>query len=63
MAETFDIAVAPHCPLGPIAFAASLQIAVSSPNFVICEMSWKVSKTTTFLELLLINGSCFSDAL
>lgn len=42
MAETYDIGVAPHCPLGPIAFAASLQIAISTPNFVICEMSWKV---------------------
>lgn len=30
---------APHCPLGPISLAASLQIAVSTPNFVIQEMS------------------------
>ncbi|KAJ9110196.1 hypothetical protein QFC20_003048 [Naganishia adeliensis] len=42
MAETYDIGVAPHCPLGPIAFAASLQIAFSTPNFLICEMSWKM---------------------
>ncbi|KAK9327380.1 enolase C-terminal domain-like protein [Lipomyces starkeyi] len=42
LAETYDVGVAPHCPLGPIAFAASLQIAISSPNFVICEMSWKM---------------------
>ncbi|ANB15728.1 hypothetical protein AWJ20_3368 [Sugiyamaella lignohabitans] len=42
MAEAYDIAVAPHCPLGPLAFAASLQIALSSPNFVVCEMSWKM---------------------
>jgi len=42
MAETYDIGVAPHCPLGPIAFAASLQIGFSTPNFVICEMSWKM---------------------
>ncbi|GHJ84789.1 hypothetical protein NliqN6_1191 [Naganishia liquefaciens] len=42
MAETYDIGVAPHCPLGPIAFAASLQIAYSTPNFLICEMSWKM---------------------
>ncbi|KAJ5532981.1 hypothetical protein N7494_009533 [Penicillium frequentans] len=39
LAETYDVAIAPHCPLGPIAFAASLQIAVSTPNFVIQEMS------------------------
>jgi galactonate dehydratase len=39
MAEAYDVGIAPHCPLGPIAFAASLQIALSTPNFVICEMS------------------------
>ncbi|KAJ7091285.1 enolase C-terminal domain-like protein [Mycena crocata] len=42
MAETYDIGLAPHCPLGPIAFAACLQIGFSTPNFVICEMSWKM---------------------
>ncbi|KAK9234038.1 enolase C-terminal domain-like protein [Lipomyces kononenkoae] len=42
LAETYDVGVAPHCPLGPISFAASLQIAISSPNFLICEMSWKM---------------------
>lgn len=47
MAETYDIGVAPHCPLGPIAFAASLQIAFSTPNFVICEMSWKVGPSAS----------------
>jgi galactonate dehydratase len=41
--RTYDIGVAPHCPLGPIAFAACLQLGFSTPNFVICEMSWKVS--------------------
>jgi L-alanine-DL-glutamate epimerase-like enolase superfamily enzyme len=55
MAETYDIGVAPHCPLGPIAFAASLQIAFSTPNFVICEMSWKVrNDPTTALFILTI---------
>lgn len=42
MAETYDVGLAPHCPLGPIAFAACLQIAINSPNFLICEMSWKM---------------------
>lgn len=32
-------ASAPHCPLGPIAFAASLHVGLSTPNFVILEMS------------------------
>jgi galactonate dehydratase len=30
---------------GPLAFAACLQIGFCTPNFVVCEMSWKVSFT------------------
>lgn len=39
MAESYDIAVAPHCPLGPLALAACLQLAACTPNVVIQEMS------------------------
>lgn len=39
MCEAYDVGLAPHCPLGPISLAASIQIALSSPNFVIQEMS------------------------
>ena len=39
MAECFDVAVAPHCPLGPIALAASLQLDWCTPNAVIQEQS------------------------
>jgi galactonate dehydratase len=39
MAETFDVAVAPHCPLGPLALASCLQLAGCSPNVVLQEMS------------------------
>ncbi|WP_017973338.1 galactonate dehydratase [Actinopolyspora halophila] len=39
MAEAHDVTMAPHCPLGPIALAASLQIAFSTPNFLIQEQS------------------------
>ena len=39
MAEAYDVAIAPHCPLGPIAFAASLHVGLSTSNFVIQEMS------------------------
>jgi galactonate dehydratase len=39
MAEAYDVAVAPHCPLGPIALAACLQIGISTPNHQIQEMS------------------------
>jgi galactonate dehydratase len=39
MAETYDVAVAPHCPIGPLALAACLHLAAATPNFVIQEMS------------------------
>jgi galactonate dehydratase len=39
MAEAYDVAVAPHCPLGPIALAASLQVDACTPNFLIQEQS------------------------
>jgi galactonate dehydratase len=39
MAEAYDVAVAPHCPLGPITLAASLQIDLAIPNFLIQEQS------------------------
>jgi galactonate dehydratase len=39
MAEAYDIAVAPHCPLGPLALAACLQLAACAPNVAIQEMS------------------------
>lgn len=39
LAETFDALLAPHCPLGPVSLAASLQIAFSVPNFLIQEQS------------------------
>ncbi len=39
MAEAFDVALAPHCPLGPIALAASLQVGFASPNLLIQEQS------------------------
>ncbi|TFK32324.1 enolase C-terminal domain-like protein, partial [Crucibulum laeve] len=42
MTETYDVALAPHCPLGPIALAACMQVAISAPNFVIQEMSWEI---------------------
>jgi galactonate dehydratase len=37
MAEAFDVAVAPHCPLGPIAFAACLQLDFCTHNAFIQE--------------------------
>ncbi|MCL9998921.1 MAG: galactonate dehydratase [Erythrobacter sp.] len=39
MAEAYDVAVAPHCPLGPLALGACLQLAACAPNVVLQEMS------------------------
>lgn len=39
LAECHDVAVAPHCPLGPIALAACLQLAGCTPNVVLQEVS------------------------
>jgi len=39
MAEAYDVAVALHCPLGPIAFSAALQFDLSTPNAIIQESS------------------------
>ncbi len=39
MAEAFDVALAPHCPLGPIAFAAALQVDFNAINAFIQESS------------------------
>ncbi|MEM6769240.1 MAG: galactonate dehydratase [Bacteroidota bacterium] len=37
MAEAYDIAIAPHCPLGPISLASALQIDFSCINALIQE--------------------------
>ncbi|HET7580290.1 MAG TPA: galactonate dehydratase [Bacillales bacterium] len=39
MAEAYDVAVAPHAPLGPINLAASLQLDACTPNCIIQEQS------------------------
>jgi len=39
MAEAYDVAVAPHCPLGPIALAACVQLNFCTPNAFIQEQS------------------------
>ena len=39
LAEAYDVALAPHCPLGPLALASCLQVAACTPNVVLQEMS------------------------
>ena len=46
MAEAYDIALAPHCPLGPIALAACLQLDAITPNAFIQEQSLGIHYNT-----------------
>ena len=46
MAEAYDVALAPHCPLGPIALAACLQVDAVSYNAVIQEQSLGIHYNT-----------------
>ncbi|MGN9842213.1 galactonate dehydratase [Nonomuraea sp. H19] len=39
LAEVYDVQLAPHCPLGPIALAACLQVGFVTPNYLIQEQS------------------------
>jgi galactonate dehydratase len=51
MAEAYDVAVAPHCPLGPLALASCLQLAACTPNIVLQEMSWGIHYNTGGFDL------------
>jgi len=42
LAEAYDVALAPHCPLGPIALASCLQIDACTPNAIIQEQSLNI---------------------
>lgn len=37
-AETHGVALAPHCPLGPVALASSIQLDAAIPNFLVQEL-------------------------
>ncbi len=37
MAAAQDIAISPHCSIGPVAFAAALHVAWSTPNMLMLE--------------------------
>jgi galactonate dehydratase len=52
MAEAYDIALAPHCPLGPLALGACLQIAACTPNHAIQEISLGIHYNTGGHDLL-----------
>ena len=46
MAEAYDVALAPHCPLGPIALAACLQVDAVCHNAFIQEQSLGIHYNT-----------------
>jgi len=54
MAEAYDVAMAPHCPLGPIALASCLQVDAVSPNALIQEQSLDIhyNETSDVLDYL-----------
>lgn len=58
MAEAYDVALAPHCPLGPLALAACLHVDAVSHNAVIQEQSLGIhyNGTADLLDYL-VDGS------
>ncbi|MGW4055471.1 galactonate dehydratase [Streptomyces sp. NPDC004779] len=46
MAEAYDVSLAPHCPLGPIALASCLQVGFATPNLLIQEQSLGIHYNT-----------------
>ncbi|WP_101295577.1 galactonate dehydratase [Halegenticoccus soli] len=54
MAEAYDVALAPHCPLGPIALASCLQVDAVSQNAFIQEQSLDIhyNETSDVLDYL-----------
>ncbi len=55
MAEAHDVALAPHCPLGPVALAACLQVDFVSHNAVLQEQSMGIhyNKDAELLDYVL----------
>jgi galactonate dehydratase len=52
MAEAYDVALAPHCPLGPLALASCIQVDACAPNALIQEQSLDIhyNETTDVLD-------------
>lgn len=64
MAETHDVALAPHCTVGPIAFAASLQVGFCSQSVVMQEQGLEIHDTEDNQRLALLDDPSvfeFSD--
>jgi galactonate dehydratase len=52
LSDTWGVPLAPHCPLGPLALAACLQLALATPNFLIQEQSLGIHYHAEGVELL-----------
>lgn len=52
LAEPYGALLAPHCPLGPLALASSLQVAFATPNFLLQEQSIGIHYNSGTAELL-----------
>jgi galactonate dehydratase len=52
LAEMHDVFMAPHCPLGPIALAACLQVDFAIPNLLIQEQSLGIHYNGVGTDLL-----------
>lgn len=54
MAEAYDVGLAPHCPLGPIALASCVHVDTVSPNALIQEQSLNIhyNETSDVLDYL-----------
>ncbi|KTS12808.1 galactonate dehydratase [Microbacterium testaceum] len=44
LAQLWDAGLAPHCPLGPLALAASVAVSLTAPNFLIQEQSLDIHR-------------------
>jgi galactonate dehydratase len=62
MAETYDVAIAPALPIGPIGLASCLHLAAATPNFVIQEMSLGIhyNEPSEDLTTLMTNPDLFA---
>ncbi|HEX4634784.1 MAG TPA: galactonate dehydratase [Rhizomicrobium sp.] len=58
MAECYDVGLAPHCPLGPIALAACLQLDAVCHNAVIQEQSLGIHYNTANDLLDYVTDAC-----
>ncbi|SNZ15902.1 galactonate dehydratase [Natronoarchaeum philippinense] len=54
IAEAYDVAMAPHCPLGPLALASCIQVDACTPNVLIQEQSLDIhyNETSDVLDYL-----------